>query len=152
MRKIFEIRPSLNEFIVFFNDNVKNIRPNLLIRKHDLFHKNNCDVFIIQLAKKDMIVGVISQDSGSISQVALIRENDGTSRSKFEFMIGVSLLIETLRPKTEMKRKSKLFEELNFFNKEIDLYNTTSTTKYEGYRCTIYSSTEVGFFSICVTL
>lgn len=151
MARLISIRPSLNEFRFYFNEMAKKIRPELMIAEVEIFKKNKYDLFFIPSGPKDAIFGSVSQEDGSIHQIAIIRENDGTSRTKLEFLLSITLVLEAIKPKTELKKKSKVLEQFQFFKREVDVYNLHSTVAYEDLKCTILSSVKGGFFSFCVS-
>jgi hypothetical protein len=148
MNRVSVIKPSLNEFRVFFNEKAKMIRPELMIKDIVVHQRNTSDSFFIQLNQSDVILGSLSKENGSIHQLALVRKNDGTARSKFEFLISILILLESLKPKISIKKKSMFLERLNFFNKDFDIYNAKVTATYENLSCSIISSVTAGFFSI----
>lgn len=145
------IRPSLNEFKVFFNEKTRNVRPELVIHQIEVKQKNHAHLFFIRINPKDAILGSLSKSDGSIKQIAIIRGNDGSARSKFEFLISITLVLEALRPNMEMKRKSKILESVQFFNKEVDLFNTHVTGTFEDLSLMLLSTVEGGFFTFCIT-
>ncbi len=151
MISIGRIRPSLNEFKVFFNEKTRKIRPELVIDHISVNQKKNGTLFFIQLNHMDAILGSLSSCDGSIKQIAIIRSNDGTGRSKFEFLIAITLMLEALKPNIEMKKKSKLLESVNFFKSDFDLYNAHVSAIFEDLHVMLLSSLEGRFFSFCIT-
>lgn len=151
MIKMGKIRPSLNEFKVYFNEKARSIRPELLIQKIEINNSNNHTLFLIQLSATDAIVGSISKIDGAIKQVAILRANDGSSKTRFEFIVATTLFLEALKPNMALKEKSRIFESLCFFKEGFDLYNAKITTVIEDVEFMLLSSIKSGFFSICIT-
>lgn len=145
------IRPSINEFKVFYNEQTRPIRPELQIRNVEVYDHHMYPRFFIPLTKTAAIFGCTHNTDGSIQQIAIVRENDGTAKSRFEFILSVTLMMESLKPKMGLKQKSKILEGLQFFNKKIDIYNSQVFSKFEDIHLMLLSSKMAGFFSFSIT-
>lgn len=148
---IRRIRPSLNEFKVFFNEKTRKIRPELIINHIEMNYKQNGSLFFIQMSPLDAIFGSLSSHDGSIHQIAIIRGNDGSSRSKFEFLVAITLMLEALKPNLSLQKKSRLLESVYFFKENHDVFNANVTANFEDIQVMLLSSLEGGFFSFCVS-
>lgn len=151
MISIGRVRPSLNEFKVYFNDRTHHIRPKWSINKIEVFNRIDGERFFIPFSKTEAIFGCTAKMDGSINQIAFILHNDGTPTSKFEFLIAITLLMDALKPKMNYEKKSKLLNGIQFFNKEANLYTTQQLSSFEDLNLMLLSSQHGGFFSFCAS-
>lgn len=148
MISIGKVRPSLNEFKMYFNDRARNIRPQLMIHHIEINYKNRFPMFFIPLSKTDVIFGSLRPDDGTIHHVAIVRKNDRNVKSKLELIITIALLLDTLKPNLNQKDKQRILERLHLFDEQVDIYNARIFASFEEFDLMLLSAFEAGFYSL----
>lgn len=148
MISIGGIRPSLNEFKMYFNERVKGIRPHLMIHQVEVNYKHPYPMFFIPITGTDVIFGSLRPEDGTIHHVAIVRQNDGNKKSRLEFLITTALFLDTLKPNLERDEKQRIFERLRFFDDQLDLCNARVFASFKEFDLMLFSTLEAGFFSL----
>lgn len=144
------IRPSLNEFKMYFNERAKHIRPHLTIRQIELNYKHRFPMFFIPISETDVIFGCLQPVDGTIHHVAIVRRNCGEKRSRLEFLITTALLLDSIKPHMDREEKKNVFERLRFFDEQVDLCNARVFASFKEFDLMLLSSLEASFFSLTV--
>lgn len=112
MEGMLSLQPSFNEFMLFFNEKVLQMRPNFVIHDYEWFPKAKQTFFLVRFGKEAALYGAISQSTGAISDLSFIHEKRGGSDDRLDFMVGGLLMIDSLGLKLTSREKSGLFESL----------------------------------------
>lgn len=150
MKETLYLSPSFNEFRLFFNDRVKNLRPNLMIRDYEWYHKKENDFFLIRFDEKSAMYGSVSLKTGGIQDLSLIHYKDGSSSARLEFILGCLTMIESLGLKLSIQEKSHLLEELGI----VRMRNGRRSKKYSyalaNLRFRFFETVKSGFYALLI--
>lgn len=102
------------------------------------------DTFTVHLTDHLAIVGSVNKADGSVRDVLIMGQGDGSLSSGLDIMVAMGILIAATNPELTPEERGKVLEDLGLFDDTVDLTDHTASTIRNGIQYTLTASDMIG--------
>lgn len=132
------------EFQQRFNEAAVRVESDFHIDTMDITAGEVQDVFQSMLTDNIGLLGTINKTDGSLRDIMIMAQGDGTFQSGVDIILAIGTIIATTNPELAPKERGQVLTDLGLLDENTDITNLDSSTVRGQYKYWISSSPAIG--------
>lgn len=133
-----------NEFKTRFNKASQEFESDLKISNLKVETGTVQNTFQYMLTDRLALLGTVNKADGSIRDISMLGQGDGTVKSGMNILTTMGILIASIDPEISPSERGDILKDLGVMGDNVDIYNVDNKTIRNGRRYWINSSKEIG--------
>jgi hypothetical protein len=132
------------EFKTAFNKASDTVKSSLKIKNIKVDDGQVQNTFQVMLTDKIAITGTVNKKDGSVRDVLLLGQGDGTAKSGTDIIVMIGTIIMATNSELSADDRGNVLRDLGLFDKNLDLNKLDKTTIRNGIKYHITGSDKIG--------